>query len=102
MPRRTAISSILIIVLAACAQSAPLAPQDVRAERIARLEKIAATCGLPAETLKLVGTEDLHVQPPADASYESFDCLLKALKKADMPVKMGFVGNEAYDPGNQQ
>ena len=36
--------SVAAAMIAACAQT----PQDVRAERIARLESIATDCGLPA------------------------------------------------------
>jgi hypothetical protein len=89
-------------LLAGCAQAAPPARHDVRFERIARLERIATGCGLPARTLTLKGKDQLHFQPPSDARYEDVDCVLTALKKTDMPVKMGFVGNETYETGNQQ
>ena len=60
------------------------------------LDRIADKCGLPRSTFNLVGTEELHVAPPADAKYESVDCALAELKKSDIPFAMGFVGNEAY------
>jgi hypothetical protein len=86
----------------ACAPAEPATSRNLRAGRLAQLETIAAACGLPAETLKLAGSDDLHFKPPPDSEYEQVDCVLKALRKTGIPMKMGFVGNEAYDPGNQQ
>jgi hypothetical protein len=101
MPRSALIAAVL--VAAACsAGKPPPAGQDMRSERRARLDEIARGCGFPVETLKLVGREDLHIQPPPDASYESLDCLLTRLKRVDFPLKMGFVGSEVLDTGNQQ
>lgn len=104
MPRRTDISSILIVggLLAACSAEAPVAPPDPRAERIASLEKISAGCGLPASTLKLTGADEVAIQLPGDVDDEKFDCLLMAIRKADPKLKFGFVGNESYDVGNQR
>jgi hypothetical protein len=98
MARRAAIASVLVIAASACGQSAPVAPQDLRSQRVARLEKIAAGCGLPAASLELVGADDVHFQPPPDSKYERVDCVLIALRKTDMPTKLGFVGNEAPAP----
>lgn len=87
--------------VAGCGHTDPASPPDARVERIAQLERIAAKCGLPG-TLKLVGNDDVRFKPSTNARYERVDCVLTALKKTDMPMKMGFVGNEAYDIGNQQ
>jgi hypothetical protein len=92
---------VLVATVAACGRTDVESGPNLRVERIARLEKIAATCGLPG-TLKLVGTEDVRFRPSPSAKYERVDCVLNALKKTDIPIKMGFVGNEAYDIGNQQ
>ncbi|WP_156349135.1 MULTISPECIES: hypothetical protein [unclassified Sphingomonas] len=70
-------------------------PPKTRAEAI---EAIAARCNLPNGTLTLTGPEELRFQPPADAKYESIDCALMELKKLKFPMKMGFVGNEAFAP----
>jgi hypothetical protein len=99
---RAALSLIAVALTAACAGSGVPSAEALRSERIAQLAKIATNCGLPAEALKLKGVDDLHIRPPADAPYEKVDCLLTALKKTDMPVKMGFVGNETYETGNQR
>ena len=86
-----------LVASAGCAGE-PAAP-SLREQRLAALHEIAARCGFPDSVLELEGDDDLHVRPPPDSPYERVDCLLKALKKADMPVKMGFVGNEAHDTG---
>jgi hypothetical protein len=85
----------------ACAGPDPEPRPSLRSERIAQLERIATDCGLPG-TLKPVGTEDVRFRPSPSAKYERVDCVLNALKKTDMPMKMGFVGNETNQTGNQQ
>ena len=96
--------SLLLSLLTVCAGcAAPPAPApSLREQRLASLHRIAVQCGLPDSALKLEGEDQLHVQPPPDASYDSVDCVLTALRKADLPLKMGFVGNEVYETENQQ
>jgi hypothetical protein len=65
-------------------------------QRVAVLDRIADKCGLARSTFKLVGENELHIQPSPDAEYKSLDCALGELRKAKLPVKMGFVGNEYY------
>jgi hypothetical protein len=81
-------------LVGACGPTAT-SPADTMADR---LNAITSKCGLPSSALKLVGTKELHVQPPPDADYEKVECLLTELKKANLPVNIGFVGNEAYQP----
>jgi hypothetical protein len=81
-------------MVAGCARNQPAG--NLRETRLATLKAITQRCGLPETSLRLVGTDDLHVRPPVDAKYESVDCALAELKKANMPLKMGFVGNEAF------
>ena len=69
-----------------------------KAERLAALKAITERCGLPETMFQLEGVDELHVLPPADAKYENVDCAFRELQKANMPLKMGFVGNEAYEP----
>ncbi|HEX4738346.1 MAG TPA: hypothetical protein VH331_12380 [Allosphingosinicella sp.] len=76
----------------------PTATSPARADRLNQLHAITSKCGLPNSALKLVGTKELHVQPPPDASYGKVECLLGELKKANLPLNIGFVGNEAYQP----
>lgn len=99
--RRAPTASILAMTLASCGHGAPPAPHALQAEREALLEKIAAACGLDAKALRLVGAEDLHFKPSPDEKYERIDCVLKALSKTDIPLRMGFVGNKVHETGNQ-
>jgi hypothetical protein len=94
------LAPILAMAVAACNQAGPASRPNLRTERVAQLQKIASTCGLPG-TLELVGTEDVRFRPSPSSKYERVDCVLKALKKTDIPMKMGFVGNEAYETGNR-
>jgi hypothetical protein len=87
----------LFALVAAC-NSAGVGPRDVRAQRIAELNKIARNCGLPPSIMSLEGTDELHIKPAPNESYAKVDCLFADLKKANLPLKMGFVGNEAYQP----
>jgi hypothetical protein len=87
---------LAFIPLASACRPAATSPTEVRAGRLNQLHAITSKCGLPGSALKLEGTEELHVQPPPDASYGKVECLLTELKKANLPVNIGFVGNEAY------
>ena len=89
-------------LLAACSADTPVPPRDPRADRIASLEKITAGCDLPAETLKLISTDEVIIQVQMDTDYGKVDCLLRAIKKADPKLKFGFLGNEAYYTENRQ
>ena len=82
-----------------CTNDAP--PANVTGIR-GQLDVIAARCGLPARVFQLSGPEDLHFKPDADARYQDVDCALAALKKAKLPLKVAFVGNEAFVPENGQ
>jgi hypothetical protein len=72
-------------------------PKNLREERLVKLREIASKCRLPAATLKLVGTDELHFQLRPDEKFERVECVLTELQKAKMSLNMGFVGNEAYD-----
>jgi hypothetical protein len=84
----------------ACAGNPP-GPEQLRAQRLAKLDDITRICRLPPSIFKLVGFEELHIQPSPDEDYERLDCALSELKKSGIPLKIGFVGNEAYETGNQ-
>jgi len=88
------LSLILLVGLAVSSCSQPAAPKT-EAEAI---EAIAVRCDLPTGTMTLTGPNELRFQPPANAKYESVDCALGELKKLKFPMKMGFVGNEAFAP----
>jgi hypothetical protein len=48
----------------------------------------------------LVGDDELQFQPNPSAEYERVDCVLKGVRRYS--PKMGFVGNEAYAPEEEQ
>ena len=90
--KRTADILLIGVLVSGCSNA--VAP-ETRAEAI---EAIAARCNLPHGTLTLVGQDELHIQPPIGTKYESMECALKELKRLKFPMKMGFVGNEAFAP----
>jgi hypothetical protein len=83
---------LIVALLAGCGKPAPVSIHD---QRQASVNAIADACGLPRSALRLVGDDELHMQPPVDAKYESVDCALTQLKKIPA-LKLGFVGNEYY------
>ena len=98
MPKRSPLfgACLASMSLASACGPAVAPPANMRAERLNKLHAITSKCGLPTSALKLVGIKELHIQPPPDASYWKVECLLTELKKANLPVNIGFVGNEAY------
>jgi hypothetical protein len=88
---RAAAALLLLPTVAACTPSS----RAGAAERVAALNKIADDCELPRGALKLVGGDHLQIQPPAGSRFEAVDCALAEIRKADFPLKIGFVGNEA-------
>jgi hypothetical protein len=101
MPKRTDISSILIIgaaMLGACSIGTSSAPKDKRAA----LDQIAAKCNLQSSIFTLGEGDNIIFRPPADANYDDVDCALTEVKKSPFPFKLGFVGNEALAPEKQK
>src|SRR5207253_5717653 len=92
-------AAVLVAVsCTACGQSqqSQQGPLTIHEQRQTVLNGIADKCGLDRSTFKLIGDDELHVQPRPNAHYESVDCALSELRNAKLPVKMGFVGNEYY------
>jgi hypothetical protein len=88
---------VLFVVVAGCTKPAP--PKgDMRSQ----LDAIATQCQLPPSVFEIKPPDDLHFRPSPDARYEDVDCAISALRKANLPLKLGFVGNEAYTTGNGQ
>jgi hypothetical protein len=106
MPKRTDISSILIIgagliSLAGCGQKESGVQKDGAASVTqAKLDAMSDACRAPRTWLKHRGGEEVQFQPSPDAKYETVDCVLGKLKESLLPLKMGFVGNERY--GDEQ
>ena len=85
-----------------CSQTmTPMAAAPETEARREQLRQITADCGLPANTLRLEGENDLQVKPPPDAFYHAVDCMLTRVRQLDYPLNMGFVGNEAPAPENR-
>ena len=85
-------------LLAVCFIATGCAKPSVPLEHRKILDAIAIKCHLPTTTFKLVGEDELHFQPSPDAKYEDVSCALAELKKSPFPMKLGFVGNEVYQP----
>src|SRR3954470_5174603 len=104
MPRLNDSFSILVIAAASlggCAK-APAPQKDIRAAHLAKLDAMGRKCGYPRSEWTLVETEELHLKPDPNERYEAVDCMLREIKRSHIPFDLGFVGNEAYEPGNSQ
>ena len=90
----------LVIALAAVQGCASREPNlaDMRAQ----LDRIAAKCKLPPAVFELGSPDELHFKPDPDTKYVNVDCGIGELRKANLPLKFAFVGNEAYEVGNTQ
>jgi hypothetical protein len=98
------VRGFLVIALAAACngcQQPPAQEQTLPDAYQAILDGIAKKCGLPPSTFKRIGADKLQFQPRPDAQYERVGCALTELKRANLPLKLGFVGNESYI-GNEQ
>jgi len=87
--------AVLFVAAGGC-QGTETKPLSLHDQRQAALNQIADKCGVPRSTFDLVGDEDLHIQARADEKYERVECALTELKRSNLPVKMGFIGNEYY------
>jgi hypothetical protein len=87
-----------LIVLAGGCTGHGSAEADMRRQ----LDGIAAQCRLPASVFDLRAPDELHFRPAEDAPYEDVECAVTALRKAHLPMKVGYVGNESYVMGNGQ
>jgi hypothetical protein len=64
----------------------------------AKLQSITDACHVPASWLRHEDPRFLVIQPDPDAKYDDVHCVLKELEAAHLPLRVGFVGNEAYEP----
>jgi hypothetical protein len=53
---------------------------------------------MPRSTIREHGADQLLFQPSPDAQYDRVDCLLSEVTAARLPMKLLFVGNEAFQP----
>jgi hypothetical protein len=87
----------MLAIAMGCASREP-SLSDMRS----RLDRIAAKCRLPASVFDLRSPDELHFKPDPDAKYEDVDCAIGELRKANLPLKLGFIGNAANVVGNSQ
>lgn len=81
----------ICLALPSCAGAKEVAQSD--------LDAISDSCHLDRSAMQLEEKNTLRFQPPADTKFEALDCALRKLKEAKFSnMKMGFVGNERYDP----
>jgi hypothetical protein len=88
---RASIPLLVTVLVAACTTAS--GSNDLA--RRAQLDAILAKCGLPKDTLHIMSKDELRFNPSPDTSYEAVDCALTELRKTDLPMKLGFVGNAA-------
>ena len=109
MPKRTDISSILVIgaisltVLGACsgigADSKAAQQEDVidftDGFQQSDADAILGVCGASDVTLTVKADGEIYFEPDLDADYESSACVLNKIKESGT-TKFGFVGSEKY------
>ena len=68
-------------------------------EKRSLLNSTADQCKLARSAFEIGVKGELHLKPSPDASYPSIHCALTRLRAVKGSFsKMGFVGNETYDP----
>jgi hypothetical protein len=61
----------------------------------ASLDRMSDRCRAPRDWLKHLDGNRVRFQPSLTAKFDKVDCVLGQLKKSDLPMNLGFVGNEA-------
>ena len=67
------------------------ADEALRAKRHDQLREITAICELPEAALTFRDTGELLFRPAPDTTYAKVECAIRELRKADIPMKIGFV-----------
>src|SRR4051794_7761304 len=105
MPKRTNISSILIVggvlnlagssALAQPARADP--PAAALAQQRATLDRIAERCHLPKSIFHFDRGGTLHFKPRPSEHYQRIDCALGAIREAGLSQELGMMvlANEA-------
>lgn len=81
------------LVLAALAVVTPVMQHDQQL-----LNEMAINCGLPEGTAEILAEGFVRLRVLPDAKFEAVDCLIERLRKSKFRTKLGFVGNEYYQP----
>jgi hypothetical protein len=70
------------------------APQVTQAQ----LNKLSDGCKAPRAWLRSKGDNEVRFRPSPNAKYQTVDCVLNRMKRSKLPMKLGFIGNEQYEP----
>ena len=94
MPKRTDISSILIIgvLLTGCSESVQSGPEGEVSQ--AELDRMSDECGTPRDWLRRLQDGAVQFQPASDGEIEKIDCLLGLLNE-NRGENLSFIGNES-------
>ena len=82
--------------LLAC-QSKPLPLATKQGDYRNALDKIADTCGVPRSSWTLIDENHVTLSFPPGEPFEKADCLIRKFNSSKLPLKLGFIGNEAYE-----
>jgi len=66
-----------------------------RAVSQSQLDAISVTCKTPRRWLRELEGDGVQFLPSRRAKFKDVDCVLDQLRKGLVPMKLGFVGNEA-------
>ena len=91
---------LLCFTLGAC--SVPRSPYPgTIAEKRAALDRIADRCKAPRTSWTLLDETHVTLELASGGRFETADCLITEFNKANLPLQLGFIGNEYY-PENRQ
>jgi hypothetical protein len=93
VPKRTDISSILIIgaLLVGCSDTGRSDPDGETSQ--AELDRMSDDCGTPREWLRRLPDGAVHFQPASNGELEKIDCVMRLLNEHS-GENLGFIGNE--------
>jgi len=63
-----------------------------------KLDKLSDACKAPRAWLRSIGHDEVTFMPPMNARHRTANCVLNQIKRSKLPMKLGFIGNEQYEP----
>ncbi|MCC2975864.1 hypothetical protein LK533_04130 [Sphingomonas sp. PL-96] len=87
----TSVAALLLLHVAV--SSAPQTGQAALSQK--QLDGMTDACRAPRGWLRHKGGDEIRFLPDPDAEYDKVDCVLKQLRESRIPMKLGFIGNEA-------
>ncbi|WP_141243826.1 hypothetical protein [Sphingomonas lenta] len=85
----------LLAVLVSQVGDAPPASSERRIHQ-AELDAFSDACATPRKWLKAPPNNEVLFRPSRRAKFEQVGCLIAQMRKSNLPMNLGFVGNEAY------